>query len=339
MDTNILSIVLSIIGIAAGISISIYFARGQNKQLDELSEVLKGTRDITSLQNKQLDELSEISNGTRKILGQMNVDEQKDKLVSIFLGTNNDSRNSYTCVFPVSYDSKPLPNINSGDYHAIQVLQNALGHENLILRPLTSQDNTTFNSNIIYLCTPQANSALKFIAKDVEIDKNNKCNVNMQLDGTYLPCWFANIDWRNMDGQIKRVKCIWIKETGKALISESEDAYIKAEQLLRGEPFVPHINIQTDYSILLRLTKGNRRIIVIAGIHQYGTWTCGDFFQDLIEGRNISYKDIFLSNNDIIAIIYGNFNTENFTTMDSGIHNNSLWYRSNCEQEWQKVKN
>ncbi len=64
-----------------------------------------------------------------------------------------------------------------------------------------------------------------------------------------------------------------------------------------------------DFGVLARLSKGDDKIIVIAGIHQYGTWIVAEFLNKVIRGESDDkfFNAAFDGGNDFVIIIHGNF--------------------------------
>ena len=91
---------------------------------------------------------------------------EQEKVRKLFLKTKG---LRYTCVIPVEYRRKPLPNIMAGDYYAWHVIQNFVGDievemhlTNRVVKRGTSAG--VPDGSIIFLCSPQANPVLDKIA-------------------------------------------------------------------------------------------------------------------------------------------------------------------------------
>ena len=320
------TIILAIFGIA----ISVFIANKQKVQVGELT--LIGTK-----QQEQMTELTSISKDTKETARKLKSDARTREIISVFLGTADKSVGRYTCVFPIFWDQKPLPLITSGDYHAIQVIQNFLGAENVDLLAVAEKETAPISGNVIYLCSPKANIALESLAPAVQII-NNKCNEEPKFDNIILPCWFGDATIKDeSSGGDKTIKTIWIPEHNHVLRSPSDDAYINAAKLRKGDVYKDDTIKRTDYSILMRLSINDNRIVVIAGIHQYGTWTCGDFFQKLIREEIKEYSEVFMSQDDIVAVIWGEFNAKTFKTERCGVYEQYLWTRKNNDV-WKRVQ-
>ncbi len=310
---EIITIILALLGIG----ISIFIAKEQKDQVKELTLISKDTKETA-----------------RKLKS----DARTREVISVFLGTADKSVGHYTCVFPIFWDQKPLPLITSGDYHAIQVIQNFLGAENVDLLTVTEKETVPIVSgNVIYLCSPQANIALESLAPAVKVI-NNKCDEEPKFDNILLPCWFGDATIKDECSQCeKTIKTIWVPEQNHVLRSPSDDAYINAAKLKKGAVYKDETIKRTDYSILMRLSINDNRIVVIAGIHQYGTWTCGDFFQKLIREEIKEYSEVFMSQDDIVAVIWGEFSVKNFKTERCGVYEQYLWTRKNNDI-WKRVQ-
>ena len=150
--------------------------------------------------------------------------------------------------------------------------------------------------------------------------------------GIPLPCWFAESTDINIYNN-NSIKSIWIHTDKEVLRSPSDEDYRKASKLKPREIYKPDQEIQKDYAILLRLTIDDKRIVVIAGIHQYGTWIGVDFFEKIVRGECSLYRKEFLSQSDIIAIISGGFNSTTLKTHRCGVWEGKIWARNN-DSSW-----
>lgn len=227
------------------------------------------------------------------------------------------------------YDRKPLPSIVVGDYHALHVLQTLMGTDRIELAPvcIPAKDSLTevnyrIDTNVIYLCTPQANKELKCFAPPIDL-YSDKPPMFKDIE---LPCWFTGDNNK---------KAILIYGNKRPLPSPAEPDYDRASQLLEGQAYRPPTDITTDYAILLRLTVDGKKVVVVAGIHQYGTWIAGDFFRRLTTGEFSVYDHIFLSDNDFIAILWGEFNTKKFSVSRCNVLEELIWLRK--ESGWERI--
>jgi hypothetical protein len=223
-----------------------------------------------------------------------------------------------------------LPKIVAGDYHALYILQNLVGSDKLELKPLQKGGKAggeELKGNIVFLCSPQANPALYSLAPDIKIGFKDSKQVDPLFDGIDLPCWFARE--KNGDGDTdKCIKKIWIRGD-EPLGSPVQKDYDAALNLDIGDPYLCEVGnlLKEDYGILMRLTEPTRKVVVMAGIHQYGTWIVADFFEKLVLGETVlneKYKDRI---EDFIAIIWGRFQQDRFTVNNWAVFKDYCWKR------------
>lgn len=304
-------------------------------------------------QELQLKRLRAISEDTSDTAFALHTDSAKKDMAARLFGLQTKPTEQFRCFFPAHYQRRPLPFVFSGDYHALQVLQSLL-HKQIELRPVAATEQskddgpggaaspaatTVKDSNglqnkwnddkpggRIFLCSPQANHALAELAPAVSYGSTEP----LEFEGVKLPCWFAKVP--------PEKKTIWICDRGLSvnLPSPSESDYDFARELEPGKPYRPDNPIHVDLAILLRLTHSGRNNLVLAGIHQYGTWIAGDFLDRLTRDREF-HPEITRSD-DFLAVIWGEFNSETLLVGKCGIHHEYLWIRKNGEWHRQPVK-
>lgn len=283
-----------------------------------------------------LKKLKQILEETADTAEQLKTDSYTQKVVKSFFSAGPAGQKKYKCVFPVVYDRRPLPSIFAGDYYALQVLQNLLGSDRLKPKPITQDpDPTTADNlyaelatgNVIYLCSPSSNPALDKLAEAVDIT-DRTIEHKPTFSGIDLPCWFALDDGPMVGGSPSPpTKKIWVSGIEQGIISPAEDDYVRARTLPPGAVYVPLGPLQSDYGILMRLSVGGRKVIVMAGIHQYGTWIVGEFFRRIAAQEEGEYKKIFTGNDDFAAVIWGNYDPKQFSVTDCGVEKHFLWVR------------
>jgi len=322
-----------------GIILAAYIAFRQEKQLKIQQKQLKNQEVELKDQQEQLKRLHKIGIDTRSTAIQLKSDAAKKTSFAMFLGAKGKSIEQYVCVFPVFYDRKPLPFIQAGDYHVLQVLQNLFEPDQFSLKEMPDIANDQINcveGNVLYLCSPQANKELRTLASAVTV-KNKVSDCLPYFKGVSLPCWFANsTDERHYNNE--EVKTIWIPDKQEVLYSDSEDEYRAADLLKPKLKYGNCKNIQKDYAILMRLTIDDQMIIVIAGIHQYGTWICGDFFKRLFIPGKINYRKQLLGEADCLSVIWGEFNTITLKTEECNVERNYVWTRNITNNTWEQVQ-
>lgn len=298
---------------------------------------------IACRQREQFKKLEEIGTQTKDTTAKLKTDIMINKVVTDFFQLREGKSNvqEYKCIFPAKYQNKPLPVIAQGDFYAIHILSYRLGQDKLELKWIVEEqdvDDNLLNGNVIFLCAPTENPALKKRYPFAEIrigETRNMPNIEWPLEELDIPCWFVNdyTDPRTSEGRpIRKIK---VYSTKLLLESPAENFYIDVlrddnnRSGYKGEP-------QVDFGIFARLNKDNNRYIIISGIHQYGTWIVADFLSSFLGGEDVSYKEVFQSNKDFVAIIWGEFDSENLKVTAKGVEKNYLWIKS--EDKWENIK-
>jgi hypothetical protein len=336
--------VFDIVGCVTGLFgciIAIVIAVRQDKQLTGLKRIGEDTKNM-GLETQEIGrdtkriglETQQIGRDTRDTARKIEADSYRHDIVKQFFCLGKEPTPSrFKCLLPVGWHGKPLPSIHAGDYHALHVLQNMLGSETLDLsfqRSRGEERTEEFNGDAIFLCAPQANPALNEHAPAVEFEPNQSPLTCPHFDDIELPCWFADEIVAGPGGRsTRRTKKIWVCENHGRLKSPAEAEYLNC---LPNRAHVSSFNLQTDYAILLRLTvHETRKIFVIAGIHQYGTWIAGEFLNRLtIESDKwilAREKNAFLQEHDVLAIVWGEFDTRTLSVKNLGIHDDCIWIR------------
>lgn len=322
-----------LLGIVA-ILVAVWIAVRQDKQVKQ--------------QNNQLTQLDRIGRETADTAKKLRAETYTKEVVGKFFSLREERPWRYKCVFPVYYDRRPLPAINAGDYNALHVLQNLIGADHLELKPLaTNPDGETplvpvpndcLEGDTIYLCTPHANRALDALAPAIKLTDASEPGVP-QFGAVELPCWFATDSRiqtsRGNSGVAAAAKTIWVSELKRSLESGAEDDYRRASMLKAGVLYSPLSDKQEDYAIVLRLTEGNRKVVVIAGIHQYGTWIGGEFFLRLAGSEELTHRDVFLGDSDFLAVVWGEFNSTTFRVERCDVLQQYLWTRR--DTGWERI--
>lgn len=312
-------------------------ARKQTEQLTELKEVTANTERIAQKQTEQLTELEEVTANTEELVKAQTLDRYRRFMVAAFFLRPHDTTR-YTCAFPAFKTGKPLSGILAGDYYALHVIQSLLGSENIDFCYQWKDkgpDNRRYQSgNVVFLCSPQANAALSEFAKPGKHGHN--VDWPTVFDRSDLPCWFGEDDSK---------KLILFKSGRRPLESEFEDEYRKCED---NPTCGPVEGARTDYAIVLRLSiTENRKVFVVAGIHQPGTWIAGNFLHSLArpydDQKNVSIGEVerwalLQNHSDFIAIIAGEFDSEKLIVSEPRVFEKCLWLHREGKG-WDRMNN
>ncbi len=260
-------------------------------------------------------------------------------------------------------NKKPLPLINEGDYYAIHLIGNLLGDENLILHAISKDEQIDIEpnkimENMILICAPHSNPALncifpiRKISNEDELNKIRTENWPLNNKEINLPCWFVEeteevevphfnsneqetVQEREMIEWTSRK--IWVSETNDLISSPTEVLY-QAAYLSPGKFFIHPEKNQQDFGIFARLTIENKHIIIIAGIHQYGTWIIGGLLNNILTGliKELELKKLYFGKNDFIAIIWGEFNYKKLKVERTKILTDYAWIKEG--DTWTRIK-
>ncbi len=212
---------------------------------------------------------------------------------------------------------KPLPILNTGDSFGYSILAELIGSERLLPRfhetrdlaveidhsaenPYKKEIKEGSNSQII-LCSPRSNLVLDSLAPVIENETTGP-----------LPVWFQFKPEGSVGAEKKYVQIV----TKKRVIYQSpaDDVYHKTA----SDPnYTPSEEPLEDFGIIARLTHESlhsvpmgKTVIVIAGIHQYGTWIASEFVR-----RNVQPTD---KASNLFAFAMENSNTPDFICVVHG---------------------
>jgi hypothetical protein len=180
----------------------------------------------------------------------------------------------YSCVFPSTYDRRPLPLVAAGDLYALYVMQMLLGQDRIELFDVNDQTigsrgrniETIINKNCIFLCSPLANPALRLLAPIVSIANSLPTRaMNVSMAGINLPVWFGSeeIDGRNvgylyypenMNYEASDTPPNEMRQARPISRSPSEPSYRVAAATNPNERPEFNEKCQVDYGIIMRLT-------------------------------------------------------------------------------------
>lgn len=255
----------------------------------------------------------------------------------------------YKIVYPVKYDSKPLPLINQGDFYAINSITIALGMDNVELQEIhdDGSDIGQYESeeNTIFICSPQANPALNKELPFATIVKSGVSTAELStteysckedddirkwLIDVELPCWFATVVSDKPEETRKTIQVYDKDDLDEVLDAPISSPADKCYLLSSHKTKKVQCGKVKDSGIFARITRNGKIYIVVAGIHQYGTWIVAHFLNSLIRETDISpdVKQLFQGTNDFIAIIRGEFVSKTLSVDWSKIDGQNLWVRA-----------
>lgn len=301
------------------------------------------TINISKSQEKQLCELEDIGIKTRETTEALQTSSAIQKNRSDFFIRKN-INDKYKLIFPVGYEGKTLPLINAADSYAMHVISDHLGVDGVDLQPIPRNspkdymNSEYFKCNSILMC--DVNPALK------QLFKYNESNAAYQSNPDKFPAWFEEYDTDPSYCSGKTI-CIAVYDNVNniylKLKSPSEDCCTKASKYDKDVVFEPEQEVQSDYGIFARITKGEYKYIILAGIHGYGTWIVASFLNNLLYGKykdEDNYNEIFFGEKDFIAVIYGFFNTKKLFVDNEriGIFQKLWWTKdSSSSSEWKQI--
>jgi len=298
---------------------------------------------IASRQDIQLDKLEKIGEETSITVNSLTTDASIRSTIRKFFYnlSPDDSTPKYKCIYPVYFNpSTPLPQVSQADFYVFHVLGSFIKDEDYleiegIPNNLDIEKGKSLQENVILICTknPWLNKfyEVKTIKKDSNLDEIK----NFISEDLKLPCWFVN-DVRGMSEEESKNK-----RNIKIMVSTKPDECGRLEDLLESPANkiyqdaqncsgnVANILIQSDYAIFARLSESGHQRVIIAGIHQYGTWIIGELLNCLICGDKVDYYLTFLDNNDFICIVTGEFSQTKLKVKKSSIqiYKNYIWVK------------
>jgi len=278
------------------------------------------TLSIAITQQLQLNKLERIGEQTKATTDKLGSDWIIRDRVDKFFVLKGDRGQKFQIFFPVIYKSKPLPMMNQGDFFAVHVLGSRLGENNIENHPVSNSDLSLVEpgSRTIFICRPDMNPVLRSLIDTKKI-----------TDG--WPAWFIEEGVEKVSGKDWTIRKIRISDKNEriedTIPSPSDDIYKKALNCAEGKKFSDESKKIQDIGIFARIHEEDRQIIIIAGIHQYGTWIIGGLLSRLFYGKPVKGEEIFLDDKDFISVIWGEFDSTQLIVSRFGIHNDYIWTR------------
>ena len=299
---------------------------------------------IASRQDMQLGKLTTIGVQTGSTVDRLTTESSIQNKIKNFFNNygSDDSPKKYKCIYPVTYDIKnPLPQVSQADFYVFHVLGSHMKEENLEIMGISNnhqfRDGESLDENAILVCTKNPWLKKFYEIKEIKTDDNVKETRDWFSKNLKLPCWFVN-DLRG-DKTKRNIKIMVSTDPDECghldffIESPANEIYSVVENS-NGNVKDPHEDIiQRDYAIFARLSKSVNNSpcqhIIIAGIHQYGTWIIGELLNLLICGKEIEYDSTFLDNNDFICIITGEFIQNKLKVKKDSIqvYNRYIWIK------------
>lgn len=271
---------------------------------------------------KQKIQLKKIENISENLDGQQHL---RDKAPSFF--RLDQAIEGFNCYSPSEQSRSPLPNIKAGDYYALHkiniVMDTKLFDLIWVENDIGWEDKISRDS--IFIGSPVANYALKSI----------------KLEDEGLPFWFQKyadngFHLKGFDGREIRSPADRLYKKHQDNQASSQNCDIEA-------------SVQ-DYAVVARLEINSKIHIIIAGIHQYGTWIAAEFVDRVLQGRHIDntleslseltennmspqtiLQNRMMMKNDFLAVVTGIFDSSNLIVTQVAIQefyqrcNNNKW--------------
>jgi hypothetical protein len=81
--------------------------------------------------------------------------------------------------------------------------------------------------------------------------------------------------------------------------------------------------------------------VIIAGIHQHGTWIAATFLDRLLHGAKLgladAHREAFFADKECIAVIEGLFDASTFKVGHPTVLSDHFWQRSSQNDPWQRL--
>lgn len=285
-----------------------------------------------------------MSRRTHELTQKLNTDRLRIKRVEGFFGIRYFDRSTMECILPVVEGDlrKPLPLVNGGDFFAANVLSRLLG-DRVRLEPCLKSDGVNDEkmlswkqverragrqkaSPIVLVCSPEANAYVGELVPTINVDRSGW---NMPQN---LPIWFARSEhW----------KYLKLVEVNKRLQhnSEADEVYERCE---KEEGYQPTGRVR-DSGLIARLKVNGRVFVIIAGIHQYGTWIAGDALFRLLQFGPDETKtpaedaESCFSDDEIVLMYHGEFDHDTWSVVGSSMEFDKGWRRRTGDDEWRRL--
>ncbi|MEO1203074.1 MAG: hypothetical protein AAFX10_10215 [Pseudomonadota bacterium] len=241
---------------------------------------------------------------------------------------------------PVSYQRRPLPLVAAGDFFAMHVLSALLGDERATVEFVNTNpqfvDRQAHQNSSLFLCSPKVNKGLGAIYPVFEESKYSADEFHANYK---LPCWFQSDHPRSEDWMC--IRALQNDNLAPVIAFAANQVYDASQELELGEG-PGNLSDQNDHAILARVSQQNRdrgneaRLdIVMAGVHQFGTWIVAHYVDQLVRGITKAENPYLLDTDyEFVAVVDGVFAADQLHVIRSGLRPNYFWYRRLGEQAW-----
>jgi hypothetical protein len=282
---------------------------------------------ISQRQDRQINELKNISEEVKDVANALKSRHEIDRRVAAFLSVA--SGHQFTCVVPISHVNKPFPLIALGDHHVLEIFNRTFDPRKMVPELVDRKERKTIKpGHTVFVCSPKANSPL-----EAEYGYDSVAN---QKSLTDLPCWFARESEPGSEPELTVIK----KYDSPQELIYSAEARAAHQAAFGGTTSTDNSKPMDDYGILARLTGSGHTHIIIAGIHQHGTWLVTEYLDRILHGFELPFGRRCFEDRDFITVIHGYFDMKTFRLLDKPnaliIHNGLFWQK--VRGNWQLIR-
>ena len=261
--------------------------------------------------NKQSTILEDVEGMVEKL----NTREAIDIKVKSFFQIYDKNAAEYICIYPFIHNDTPVPDLRMGDSYSVSTIKSLLEikeHPCRLQGIDRSPNNRTSyevknDLNYVLICANLLDIDQPEIPFPKISDFSEQHLDDITDNGSGLPCWFIKgkrTIAKTIDGKVEASEITTVAisvNNHKPFCSELDALYEF------GSPIID-VNLN-DLAIISRIKKGNQYFILVAGIHNIGSWLAVKYLYKVINGKVKAPKS-FLSDDDFIAVIEGDYSLE-----------------------------
>lgn len=313
---------------------------------------------ISLNQGKILKKVEKTVKNVDGITKRLETNEALDYNIRAFFQISDSNKSDYQCIYPYQKQkdnnvNKPIPDLRLGDSYAVLKLKSLFNikKHNLELLGVDSEESEKNNEcacetdkNCLIICSHLLGLTDKYTPFPTLLVHDNEKPITYQNisesilkeDLQNFPCWFVSCKRKltSASGEQKstqKTTVIFIDNKGKGRLLESDIDELYAF----GKKDIG--STLQDYAILSRIKKDDKYFILIAGIHNVGTWLGVEYLDQVIYGNQDAPKEFF-SDKDFITIVEGDFDPDKKWIGTVKIRSDYFWYRNNNDDkaEWKQ---
>lgn len=275
----------------------------------------------------------------------LNTREAVDKNVRAFFRIYDENASEYMCIYPFIGNKTPIPDLRMGDSYSVSTIKSLLELKEHpcklqgIERSPDNRENYPVDEDLNYVIVcanllDVKNPGIPFPEIKNHPDKYLDEITNNGTKG--FPCWFVK-GKRTVDKTINGERRTEDIEAVAISINGRVPMYSELDTPYTYEIDETEVSF-SDLAIISRIKVENRYFILVAGIHNIGSWLAVKYLYKVINNK-IEAPEAFLSDDDFIAVIEGDYSLERKWIDRAELRPGCFWSRksSAINSEWRCI--